>query len=56
VALAEDPDRSAEAAVEAAGLGGVDEDEVREAVVEVVERNADQVADEGMAAFSALMG
>jgi len=56
VALAEDPDRSAEAAVEAAGLGGVDEDEVREVVVEVVERNADQVADEGMAAFSALMG
>jgi glutamyl-tRNA(Gln) amidotransferase subunit E len=56
VALAEDPDRSAEAAVEAAGLGGVDDDEVREAVVEVVERNADQVANEGMDAFSALMG
>jgi glutamyl-tRNA(Gln) amidotransferase subunit E len=54
--LAEDPSLSAEAAVEAAGLSGVDEDEVREVIVEVVERNADQVATEGMGAFSALMG
>ena len=54
--LAEQPDLSAEAAVEEAGLGGVDESEVREVIVGVVERNADQVAEEGMAAFSGLMG
>ena len=54
--LAEQPDLSAEAAVEAAGLSGVDEAEVREAVAEVVERNAEQVEAEGMGAFSALMG
>ncbi len=54
--LAEDPEITAEAAVEVAGLSGVSEDEVREAVVEVVERNADQVAAEGMDAFSGLMG
>ncbi|WP_137290233.1 Glu-tRNA(Gln) amidotransferase subunit GatE [Natronorubrum halophilum] len=55
-ALAEEPDRTPEEAAEEAGLGGVDESEVREAVVEVVERNEDQVADEGMQAFSGLMG
>jgi glutamyl-tRNA(Gln) amidotransferase subunit E len=55
-ALAEKPDRSAEAAAEAAGLGSAGEEAVREAVVEVVERNADQVESEGMGAFSALMG
>jgi glutamyl-tRNA(Gln) amidotransferase subunit E len=54
--MADDPSLDAEAAVEAAGLSGVDEAEVREAVVEVVERNADQVETEGMGAFSALMG
>ena len=54
--LAENPRMDAEAAVEEAGLAGVDEIEVREAVVEVVERNADQVEREGMGAFSALMG
>ncbi|SEH10733.1 glutamyl-tRNA(Gln) amidotransferase subunit E [Natronorubrum sediminis] len=54
--LAREPDQTAEAAAEAAGLGGVDETEVREAVVEVVERNESQVADEGMQAFSGLMG
>ncbi|ESS05161.1 MAG: glutamyl-tRNA(Gln) amidotransferase subunit E [uncultured archaeon A07HR67] len=54
--LAESPELSAAAAVEAAGLSGVSEDEVREAVVEVVERNADQVAENGMGAFSGLMG
>ena len=54
--LAEHPDLSAEEAVEEAGLSGVDEAEVRDAVVEVVERNADQVESEGMGAFSALMG
>jgi len=54
--LAEQPDLTAEAAVEEAGLAGVSEAEVREAVSEVVERNADQVESEGMGAFSALMG
>jgi glutamyl-tRNA(Gln) amidotransferase subunit E len=54
--LAEHPDLSAEEAAEEAGLAGVGEDEVREAVVEVVERNADQIDEEGMGAFSALMG
>jgi len=55
-ALAEDPDLTAEQAVGQEGLGGVDDDEVREAVADVVERNADQVAAEGMGAFSGLMG
>ncbi|MFC7226744.1 Glu-tRNA(Gln) amidotransferase subunit GatE [Salinirubellus salinus] len=54
--LAEDPSLSAEEAVEAAGLAGVEESEVREAVAEVVERNAEQVEEQGMGAFSALMG
>ena len=54
--LADDPDLDPEAAVEAAGLAGVSEDEVRDAVADVVERNADQVEQEGMGAFSALMG
>ncbi len=54
--LAESPRLTAAEAVEEAGLSGVSEDEVREAVAEVVERNADQVAEEGMAAFSGLMG
>ncbi|MDT3434559.1 Glu-tRNA(Gln) amidotransferase subunit GatE [Haloarcula sp. 1CSR25-25] len=55
-ALAEDPSLSAEDAIEQEGLGGVDESEVRDAVAEVVERHEDQVAEEGMGAFSALMG
>ncbi|AGB15982.1 glutamyl-tRNA(Gln) amidotransferase, subunit E [Halovivax ruber XH-70] len=55
-ALAADPDRTAVAAVDAEELGGADEDAVREAVVEVVERNAEQVDAEGMQAFSGLMG
>jgi glutamyl-tRNA(Gln) amidotransferase subunit E len=55
-ALAEQPELSAEEAAEQEGLGSAAEDEVRDAVSAVVERNADQVADEGMAAFSALMG
>ena len=54
--LAEDTSLSPSEAVEEAGLTGVGEDEVREAVVEVVERNESQVADEGMGAFSGLMG
>ena len=55
-ALAENPDLTAEEAVEAEDLGGVDDEEVREAVAEVVERNAEQVEAEGMGAFSGLMG
>ncbi|WP_318569280.1 Glu-tRNA(Gln) amidotransferase subunit GatE [Salinigranum marinum] len=54
--LADDPSLTAEAAVEEAGLAGVGDEEVREAVVGVVERNADQIDEEGMGAFSALMG
>ena len=54
--IAADPDRSVEDAIEAAGLGGVSEADVRDAVAEVVDRNADQVQSEGMGAFSALMG
>ncbi len=54
--LAENPELSAEKAVEEAGLSGVDDEEVREAIVEVVERNEAQVEDEGMGAFSGLMG
>ena len=54
--LAEDPSLSAAEAVEEAGLSGVSEAEVRDAVVAVVERNADQIAEEGMGAFSGLMG
>ncbi|MFC7080248.1 Glu-tRNA(Gln) amidotransferase subunit GatE [Halorussus caseinilyticus] len=55
-ALAESPDLTAAEAVEQEGLGSADEDEVRGAVVEVVERNAEQVEEEGMQAFSGLMG
>jgi glutamyl-tRNA(Gln) amidotransferase subunit E len=55
-ALAAEPDLSAREAAEREGLGSAGEDEVREAVREVVERNADQVESEGMGAFSALMG
>jgi len=55
-ALAESPDLTAEEAVDAEDLGGVSEAEVREAVVTVVDRHEEQVAEEGMGAFSALMG
>ena len=55
-ALAENPELTAEEAVEQEDLGGVGQEEVREAVVEVVERNAEQVETEGMGAFSGLMG
>ncbi|ELY42353.1 Glu-tRNA(Gln) amidotransferase subunit GatE [Natronorubrum sulfidifaciens] len=54
--LSEEPDQSAEEAADDAGLGGADEDEVREAIAEVVERNETQVEEEGMQAFSGLMG
>ena len=55
-ALANNPELAAEEAVEQEGLGGVDDSEVRAAVAEVVERNAEQVQQEGMGAFSGLMG
>ncbi|MFB6110614.1 MAG: Glu-tRNA(Gln) amidotransferase subunit GatE [Halodesulfurarchaeum sp.] len=54
--LAERPELSAGTAIEEAGLAGVDEGTVREAVQAVVERNASQIQEEGMGAFSALMG
>jgi glutamyl-tRNA(Gln) amidotransferase subunit E len=54
--LAEDPRLSATEGIEAAGLAGVDREKVRETVVEVIERNEAQVREEGMAAFSGLMG
>ncbi|THE64781.1 Glu-tRNA(Gln) amidotransferase GatDE subunit E [Salinadaptatus halalkaliphilus] len=55
-ALATDPDRTAQEAAEEADLGGADEDEVRDAIIDVVERNEAQVEEEGMQAFSGLMG
>ncbi|MDL0142966.1 Glu-tRNA(Gln) amidotransferase GatDE subunit E, partial [Halobacterium salinarum] len=55
-ALAEQPGSDPAVLAEELGLGSAAEDEVREAVVGVVERNSDQVAAEGMGAFSALMG
>jgi len=54
--LAEDPSLSAREAAEREGLGSAAEDEVRDAVQTVIERNAEQVEAEGMQAFSALMG
>jgi glutamyl-tRNA(Gln) amidotransferase subunit E len=54
--LAENPDSDPAALAEELGLGSAAEDEVREAVVEVVERNSEQVEAEGMGAFSGLMG
>jgi glutamyl-tRNA(Gln) amidotransferase subunit E len=55
-ALAERPDLSASEAAEREGLGSASEDEVREAVRGVIERNESQIEEEGMGAFSALMG
>jgi glutamyl-tRNA(Gln) amidotransferase subunit E len=54
--LAEHPGLSAEAAMEEADVGGTDEEEVREVIEGVVERNSAQVEEQGMGAFSALMG
>ena len=54
--LAEHPDSEPAELAEELGLGSAAEDEVREAVVEVVERNSEQVEADGMGAFSALMG
>jgi glutamyl-tRNA(Gln) amidotransferase subunit E len=54
--LAEEPSLSASEAVDREDLGGADEEEIRDTIAEVVERNAEQVQQEGMGAFSALMG
>jgi glutamyl-tRNA(Gln) amidotransferase subunit E len=54
--LARNPDSDPAALAEELGLGSAAEEEVREAVVEVVERNSEQVEAEGMGAFSGLMG
>ena len=54
--LARHPELPPEAAIEEAGLAGIDEAAVREAVQTVVSRNANQVQNQGMGAFSALMG
>ncbi|WP_122088491.1 Glu-tRNA(Gln) amidotransferase subunit GatE [Halalkalicoccus subterraneus] len=55
-AVARSPELTAEETLEREDLGGASEDEVQEAVREVVERNSEQVEAEGMAAFSGLMG
>lgn len=55
-ALAENPEWTATEAVEEEDLGSAGEDEVREAIVGVVERNSEQVEEQGMQAFSGLMG
>ncbi|QDX41123.1 Glu-tRNA(Gln) amidotransferase subunit GatE [Salarchaeum sp. JOR-1] len=55
-ALAESPDSDPAVLADELGLGSVGEEEVRETIVEIVERNEDQIEDQGMGAFSALMG
>ena len=55
-ALAAEPALSAATAVEREGLGSAGEGDVRDAVRTVIERNSEQVTEEGMGAFSALMG
>ena len=54
--LAEDPSLTAEAAASEAGLDSAGADDVRAIIVSVVERNEAQVTEEGMEAFSGLMG
>ncbi len=55
-AVATEPDRSVHTVVEEEGLTSADEEIVREAVKDVVERRREQVEAEGMEAFSGLMG
>jgi glutamyl-tRNA(Gln) amidotransferase subunit E len=55
-ALAEHQELSPAEAAEHEGLGSAESAEVRETVAEVVERNEAQVEEQGMGAFSALMG
>ena len=54
--LAEEPALDPADAAHEAGLDSAGEDDVREIIVGVVDRNAEQVEAEGMAAFSGLMG
>lgn len=56
VVLAENPELTPAEAAEREGLASAGDEEVREAVIEVVERNEQQVEQQGMGAFSALMG
>ncbi len=55
-AIAADPSSTASEMVDETGLGGADEDAVRDVVESVVEANTGQIEEEGMGAFSALMG
>ena len=55
-AVCDDPDTPIETVAEEAGLGGADESAVRSVVESVVEANAEQIEQEGMGAFSGLMG
>lgn len=55
-AVAGSPDRSVRTVVEEAGLTSADEEIVRDAVKTVVERRREQIEEEGMEAFSGLMG
>jgi glutamyl-tRNA(Gln) amidotransferase subunit E len=55
-AVAENPALSPAEAAEREELGSAEDMEVRETVVEVVERNEAQVEEQGMGAFSGLMG
>lgn len=54
--VADSPDTSVEEAIESAGIDTVDRDAVHDVVTTVIERNEEQVQEEGMAAFSGLMG
>ncbi len=54
--LASEPRASVEDAIDALDVDLVDREAVRETVADVVDRHEEQVAEEGMAAFSALMG
>lgn len=55
-AIAADPSSTASEMVDETGLGGADEDAVRDVVESVVGANTGQIEEEGMEAFSALMG
>ncbi len=55
-AVAQRPDRPVRKTADAEGFGGMSEADVRETVEAVVEEHNEQVQDEGMGAFSALMG
>jgi len=54
--LAAHPDQRVSDAIDELDISLINREAVREVIVDVVERNADQVEREGMGAFSALMG